>query len=582
MGVEDDTTLLDYGASIPTDFIHEKDIGLHYGESAAWVDFYYDPNMSLGVGQEADFWFTTKWLPIVPMYGSAWEPTVTMQAGGTTVGPGKLLISDIDIDSDRDKMVDGDDEALEETIGTILIADKDNVYDPTPQGQLTERAKRREFKVTTPNAAPNDEVRIKRTKDNIKIFTKSASDVQGDVEIAFNANGEAKVKANGTYWLQGGDTPSKQVRETLLKVRPDDDNAKYQDTVSATVIWVEISGKSSGDLADQYTNKSGLDVYNLFVDQYGHDNRGLDFPNVPPGTTQKTKLGLATVEIIGSILPVNLRKYSPVTTITTGFKHGGVVGNTKGASADFGFVFRRYVESKSYSNGTGPALHEGPGKNDDSFDEFQDTEPDIGINNTLLISDVDAPGISTTDTVYQTAHYRLNFDEWNVFHFYSGEAERTSKVLEWSATMDVGNSTNDEPVFILGKPNDGKTFNEVNVGSQLESLNLGLTKPTITNAVNKATNSNKLQKNKEHTLTIKGTDLVGTVRIVQDTANALAFDSSQMIKYKVTSATTHYSDATEIEVELDLRGFTVGEEVKLTVKNEAGESVAYTGLEIVN
>jgi hypothetical protein len=123
-------------------------------------------------GQTAYFSFKTPIVPIVESAGMSSVsgfPHIMWFASGTTMAPGEVIV-DIDIDVDRDRIPESTkppaeenaegsyDEKHEESIGTIVIADRGNVYRTPPPEQPHEPARRRTVIIST-NAPDGAKVR---------------------------------------------------------------------------------------------------------------------------------------------------------------------------------------------------------------------------------------------------------------------------------------------------------------------------------------------------------------------------------------------------------------------------------------
>jgi len=258
----------------------------------------------------------------------------------------------------------------------------------------------------------------------------------------------------GTYWLKGGADASTSVRGDELKVRVDDSNAPFEDDLKATVIWAGISGKNSGlrspnpvyDGSDAITNKMG------------HTQLGVVRSTAQSEDTDKTVRG--NIEVRGTLSPNDLTQTAFDRKLTDGFQDGTP------ASADFGFIFRRFATAKIYNNGQAAVVKQYDNASDDSFHDFQDVNPDLDAGSPLIV-DGDGPTAKVSSAVF-FKHVRDNFDEHIAFVFQAGApAERVSENLQWAFSGDVALDYNNKAVFIRSAPNGSGDINVVKVGSHL-------------------------------------------------------------------------------------------------------------------
>lgn len=547
----------------------ESDIQ-NIGNSAGWMDNYF-PSESIDTlfwqgglmlpGEEADFWFTTVPVAVGPS-GVFFNPPEHFRkhfAQGDAVGPGSALGVDLDLDADRSGTVEvensSNDDLREESVGGLLIADKDGVYNKPPQGAKPEdmesqRARRRELKVKADTGV--NKVIIQRTASNVRLFTTKANDEPGDTEITFNAN-EAEVNPNGTYWMQGGDTPSASVRSTLLKAKPKG-AAQFVDTVALTVLWVELSGHTG--VTDNITSGTPYEHHAASTTYLGSTKRG-----VHPNTGGEPTWNHGIIEIQGAIQPTNIRSYDPnAPTLTHGFVDGGNANPPVRSSAAYGFVFHRDVDAKRYNNGLNesvtemgvPALQRGI---DDSLDIYQDTNPD-DLNGKTVIIDIDAPNNVIFPDAFPfgyAGHMRSNFKEWVSFTLISGKPERCSPRLDWSWTGDMALNTSQSWSYIYDRANNAAATNEVRSNHQLNSLEVGVPAPTITdaNVVGAANGMGKiLPAQAGFSIRITGTNLMGKVTLKG--AGDVVLTAS-IVRVKETDAAARYSDLTEVVAYFDIQ-----------------------------
>jgi len=422
-------------------------------------------------------------------------------------------------------------------IGTIVIADKDSkesVY-----RDKEEPARRREVKVEL--TAGKASIIIRRGADkaankalvsNLRLFrTQKPAEKEKDL---FEQEAEKKkskdpvnefsvvvdAKKSEIFFLQGGPLLSESVRDQFLAAKIDMAGAT-EDQISVTVLWLEISGLNKGSLSTDGTK--GNDVYDGLEEVkklQGHTKLGLQ--RVVEGGALKAQTFNGAIEIQGDVKPPNfdvfLSNNQNLPFQTLNFQNG--VQFKKRASADFGFAFRRDVDSSTYQNGIddkGTVVNEAG--IDDSTRKFQDPDPapfekveKDKKTKQLLIVDADGPTAFVTPDQY-FRHRRANFTQNVVFYFQKNAPERCSERLLWALTTDIGFgafATDDDfkAVTVFEEANKTTTANAVLVGKHLGSTKLTLPNPKITSALT-VTEDKIIPRNKNRFVFVKGENLVG-------------------------------------------------------------------------
>ena len=473
---------------------------------------------------------------------------------------GTIKDNDVDIDADmnRDTFVlnTAEDEAGEDTIGTIVIADKDNVYtDPNNP------ARRRE--IVLRNAVDNADVRVSRTTTNLKLYNAAT----GGMEL-FGGNNEITLSTDRSYWLQGGADASQAVRDGMLRARRDDNAAQYADKVAVTVLWVDLTANVAG------TRKANpvFDGNSAFVNMQGHNSLGVT-RSLTPNNQDLAITARANIELVGSISPSDTTKTSFGAPLTTNFVIPPAPADQV-ATVDFGFVFSRQSTYKVYVNGQ-PAIYEqGNNEADDSDRLFQDVNPDQDGAKSLII-DGDAPSAQIAPTTY-FSHVRNNYTESVLFTFSAHTPERSSPKLQWANTLDIALSYGAEAVFIRDLPNNGNGANELIVNGQLPNLNLGVTLAQPGDAF--TDNNNKIIPRGVSTrVTITGTDLLGDVYLKKGNTEIKA----DFVRVRETDPANHFSNLTEIGAMFNVN-VPADTGYQLIIRNAAGDSQAIAGFSIVN
>ena len=461
-----------------------------------------------------------------------------------------VTVIDIDADIDRDGQVEDndEDEQGEESVGTLVIRDEDNVYsDPD------EPAQRREIVVRQVRT------RVRRSSNRLRLFNAKV----GGAELY--GNQEEIALEPGSYWLQGGADASGRVRDQSLRARADDDNAAFVDQINVTVLWVQISGRNSGSIiaSPLFDGRSNA------VDNRGHDKLGVQRSTGAGADGENRVRG--SINVIGEIEPNDL---SFDVDITSGFVDGNDSLNAGfPARADFGFIFRRIEDVKIYANGQGTVVQREDG-NDDSLRDFQDVDPDRD-GDKLLVVDIDGPTATVNSTVH-FRHVRENFVEHTVFNFESRKPERCSKKLKWAFSSDVGLGFDNKAVFVRSAPNDGDSINEVKSGSHLASLDIGLVKAVLTSAQT-AAGDKRIKRGQDVVVTVKGTNLIGRFILKKGATEIRA----KLVQVKETDATNHVSDLKEVRATFNTNAG-AGSGFELIVRNSAGDSNAIGGFVIEN
>ena len=477
---------------------------------------------------------------------------------------GTIKDNDVGIDADINRngtVEDTADEAHEEDVGTIVIADKEDVYtDPN------EPARRREIVLRN---GDNALVRVNRSGDKLKLYSAAT----GGNEL-FGMNNEITLAPGQSYWLQGGANPSASVQGDYLRVRKDDNNAPYKDRVNVTVLWVELDGRSNGTL---HTSPIYDGRANIETQLTGHANLGVQRSLAASNDTDKTVHGF--IELFGNVLPADVKKDSFGTDLTSGFLDPSVpvFGNPfepdipgSPADAGFGFVFHRTIDSKRYINGIGTPWSSKFGV-DDSFRSFQDVDPNASDNKSAII-DVDGPSVFVSEvTSYMSS--RQNFEQHVSFSFLPNLGERASKNYKWALTTDIARNYNDQAVFVGDAPNNNAGTNEVKLNGNLTSLELGVVAATIDSASTSAGNK-LIQRLQDVEVTIFGANLIGQVYLKSGDLEIKA----RSVKVKETNSM--FSNLTEIRAVF--RTSAPAEAgYELVIRNAGGDK-ALAGFEIVD
>ncbi|MBI5360947.1 MAG: VCBS repeat-containing protein [Planctomycetes bacterium] len=462
---------------------------------------------------------------------------------------------DLDTDIDRDGLVTNADELDEVSQGTIVIANKEEVYaDPV------EPARRREvvLKLVAPKDSGITKAKITRSSDKVKLFDapKNGNELFGNVNVVYLAPSPL------SYWLEGGAGASLGVRKDSLTAEAPDESVK--DEFAITVIWVDISGNANS--ATILRKPPIYDGEQNTINITGHNNLGVH-ANTTPAFSGKMIHGC--IEIKGSILPNDTNQNSWNKKITNGFIDGTI---QQLAKANFGFIFRRFATYKQYINGKETTGNK-TDRTDDSFRDWQDVDPDKEKNEVLII-DSDGPSMKiVADAFFR--HVRYDFIEYNVFNYENQRPERCSEKLEWAFSGDAGTNYDGKIVFIRDKQNnnDANDINEVVVGKHIANLNIGIPKANLTDAKT-AAGDKKIIRNTSIEVTITGTDLCGEFILTNGVTEIKALS----VKVK---AIGDFSDTTEAKAVFNTTG-PVGPGYKLMIRNEAGDSNEIAGFEVIN
>lgn len=214
--------------------------------------------------------------------------------------------------------------------------------------------------------------------------------------------------------------------------------------------------------------------------------------------------------------------------------------------------------------------------NDDSVRDYQDVEPDLD-GAQLMIIDTDGPTTHVSNLA-AFKHTRRNFWARVVFYYTETHAERCSETLRWSTSVDIGKDYSDPPkaVFIYDDPNDGDSANEIDKEGHLDSLGNSLPQATLTDAQTAAGNR-EIERNKDVTVTVTGTKLVGRFFLQKGTTKISAKD----VRVKETDTTKHVSDLTEARAVFNVGPQVPSDGWQLTVENTGGTSNAIDGFSVI-
>ncbi len=463
---------------------------------------------------------------------------------------------DIDADIDRDGTVENndEDEDREESVGTVVIADKEGVYsDPD------EPAKRRAIVLRRNSGTGN--IRVKRNSGNLKLYDAATGGAE-----KFGGNDEVALAA-GTYHLQGGPTPSTNVRDHHLKVREDADAAAYVDQINVTVLWVEISGDA--DPTHKFSPSSIYAGRTAAVNFAGGEDLGVQVN----GTTATKVHGV--VELQGDIKPSDLHFDRKITDGWTQPDDVLPAPVNVAAKAEFGFIFRRIEDVDIYANGNGTSI-----QHEDSYDDgpapFQDVDPAKSASE-LLIFDIDGPTVTVTTTGGFFKHTRDNFTEHLVFNFHKEVPERCSKKLQWAFTGDTDLAYDDTAVYIFDEANDGNGANEVFVGSNLANTSINLANaPDMVTALTDPGGDKQIKRGQDVVIKVTGTHLVGAFTLEKGGTVI----SAKKVQVKRTDAAKNLSDLTEAKVTFNTNQAASAGWTLRVVNDKGNDTIG--GFEIIN
>jgi hypothetical protein len=346
----------------------------------------------------------------------------------------------------------------------------------------------------------------------------------------------------GNYWIKGGPEASKHVRQHTLEISGNG-GVTYPDYISITVIWVDLTGKCEPtDLAPESPHFDGTvegttkdfveKTVNSYVHQMGSRNLGVQRTNSefggqwvttydgldPKKDSKWIRVGAgAGVAFTGNISPYNWGFEQKDRNPGYKFRIARLGLNVQ-AQVDFGFVFKREVNGRIYRQlieAANQPISLNYAHLDDSRREFQDIDPYLD-GDKLLIYDVDGPGNAFDlhafpGPRYFFAHQRTNFPrQYIAFNYLPNTPERASVNLEWSVSLDTAVNYDKELVFLYTKPNTTKDRNFVQIGKQLDSLDLSLPRTTINNVT--ALAPVKLKEFVD--FKIEGANLVGDYRLM--------------------------------------------------------------------
>ena len=564
--VGDDITIISKTFKPPTDAWKFKEFG---GTPTTHVDVFHapgslDPVKDPGADDEIKVAVEEVPLDTAEDFPVRCEGNLVPPPGGEGEPPywrAKIAMLDLDADIDRDGTVEdnSEDENPEESVGTIVIADKEEVYsDPDEPAQRREIVLRRHDQRA-------DKIRLKRSSSRLRVY-----DAQTGGTEQFGEEDEVALSA-GTYWLQGGEEPSQGIRQDFLKIRDDKDAADYVDQINVTVLWVNIVGRNVDWFKPDpvYDGEPNIRTVN------GHTKLGAR--RSTKGSQHGDWCVTGNFEADGWILPFDLDWRNAFDQpITSGFSRTEDEENPV-AKADFGFTFRRILTSgKIYTDGL-DLRKTHTNKKDDSERAFQDVDPDR--EEDVMVGDGDGPVVAVHIPLLwipEFGHIRYNFLEHVVFYFHKGEPERCSEKLKWAVSQDAGHDAAGAAVFVRGKPNDGDEVNEVIVGKHLESLELNLVQPHLADAAPK-----QLKRDTESKIVITcitGTNLIGSFFLYKGEDRIPA----RTVNLIETDPDNEYSDCTFAVVLFDTTGRPAGAGWELVLVNSSGSSNVLTGFELVD
>jgi hypothetical protein len=411
----------------------------------------------------------------------------------------------------------------------------------------TEPARRREIRIR--RLLGDGKVRVQRSSNHLELYSAPTGGTE-----EFGGNDEVALDP-GTYWLQGGADASTSVRGDELKVRVDDTNAPFEDDLKATVIWADISAKNSGSRSANPIYDGAAAIQKLM------GNTDLGVVRAAQQSREGQKWVNGNIEVQGTLSPNDLTQNAFDQQLTSGFHDGSP------ASADFGFIFRRFATLRIYTNGQATVVQQMDNQSDDSDRIFQDVNPDLDAGN-LRIIDGDGPTarVSPANSVF-FGHTRDNFDEHIAFVFQKGISERVSENLQWAFSGDVALSYDNKAVFIRSAPNGGGDINVVKVGSHLPNVNLGIAAPVLQRA-STAAGDRVITRNQDVVVTLVGTNLIGDVFLVK-AGRGGAEVKAKLVQVKETDPANHVSDLTEIRATFNT-DLAAGGGYKLEIRNAAG------------
>jgi len=497
-------------------------------------------------------------------------------------------VVDIDADLNRNGIVENYacDENPEEPVGMIVIANKDDVYEDED-----EPARRRELVV---RSSDDEDVYVRRSSNRLRLFL-NPEPCAGEVDI-FESNpvgpNLVKLDTNRSYWVQGGESPSPNVRGDWLAAYDKESDPEPADKINFTVLWVEISGvgyPGSFEEAPLYDGHSNQILAN------GHANLGVHPCTesshsclwFEDGEWHIANAVAGSVQIVGTVSPSDFSRNAFDVPITHDFSNVPDASGEPGtAYAAFGFCFRRFVTTgRVYWDGMAVPVVAKEHDPDDSLRAYQDVDPDYDpTGGRMVIIDGDAPRARyhrESSERPSFIHCRYSFTEHIVFNFEAyDKPERCSEKYKWACTMDAGVNTVLDTVFIREQPNTGGNINEVILGEHLEDRGIDVNKVGLSSAphLESADGEKKIVKGPRSTVSINGANLIG-VGVLEKTQGTEHKLSGAV--YVVETA-TGFSACTRAYLFFDTQAFDPGANWQIRMFNEKGHSNAITGFELVD
>lgn len=455
-----------------------------------------------------------------------------------------------------------DMEALKLEPGVILVRDTDGVYDDPEDPAL------RRMITITPVGSPTNDAELRRSSNRVRLYNAptKGTDLFGPHDTV--------VIHQGVYYLGGGATASLKVKGDWLRAEAAGVGTKTQipAKVVVTVIWADISARGKGEASPKpvYDKLANLDS------QQGHHKLGVyrSEPKSDDGTVSIR----GSVEVQGALSPPDLGQHSFIVKLTTGLQRKGCPATPEGKStADFGFAFRRYIDSVTFSDGRPPASGIISHKVDDSCPNFVDADPDKS-NNKMVIADSDGPGFvpDLKDGSKMTGFYsqRVHGEEYVVFHALGRQSERCSLKQVFGVTIDSAFDYAGDRVSAIFPPNMGAGGNFVTTQQPLPAMTINLLAPKITSAQTDG-GDKVIHRNVLTTVTIRGQYLYGSIHLFSPTKNL----GPVRELLKETDPNAHFSDATEARAYFNT-DLPVGSGYVLSITNSGGESNRVGGFSI--
>ena len=301
--------------------------------------------------------------------------------------------------------IDGVSESEELSVGAVIVRNHD--------GNIAPRRK-----ITLHKADPSDSFDIDLLLTRSSSKTRVFSAATGGAEIIFNGadNKFSNSQLPIDLFVQGA-TASDVMCDATLALSANGYPNVF-DEVSFTVLWVDISIRTSGNVSDDNAAKQN------YISTTGADGFNFRIYNLS---------GTLGVEFVGTVSPSDFDQY---------------------------VVFRRnFLGSKEYSNGVLRSCDLIP-RGDTSSPAIRDDDPQSG-GSAGKIYDLDAPGVLLlSEDPGDTEGRRVNFEQWATFTI--GEDNiRCSPIRPWFLRINVEMTTNYDYILSMDVAGD----NQISEGS---------------------------------------------------------------------------------------------------------------------